>query len=83
MLTKWYSRPGMAFNVGDHVRWVRAVPYPHLKQKIGVITGVISSDHDNDAFHMYDVRFDAVSYTLYGTQLEPADAADSKPNRSS
>jgi hypothetical protein len=68
----------MAFKIGDPVRWVRAVPETHLKHRIGVITGVLSSDQNNEAFHMYDVRFDADSYTLYGTQLEPADAADYK-----
>jgi len=66
----------MEFKIGDQVRWVRAVPDWHLKQKTGVITGVVSSDQDNEAFNMYDVRFDADSYTLYGTQIEPADGAD-------
>jgi hypothetical protein len=66
----------MAYKIGDHVRWVRAVPDTHLKHKLGLITGVVSSDQGNDAFHMYDVQFDTDSFTLYGTQLERADAAE-------
>jgi len=66
-----YGVPCMPqFNVGDSVRWVRALSYPEYKNSVGIVQAVIPNDNNLPGFTMYDVEFQFGLATLYGTQLE-------------
>jgi hypothetical protein len=58
------------FNIGDRVRWVRAVGDPQQKNAVGIIIAVITSEQ---GVTMYDVKFDFGRFALYSTQIEHAD----------
>jgi hypothetical protein len=58
------------FQIGDQVRWVRAVPSPELQNAIGTITAVILTDHNIEEFTMYDVTFHGRQFTVYATQID-------------
>jgi len=59
------------FQIGDRVRWVRALKDLSKVHIPGVVLSVIPSDFGLEAFTMYDVQFDFGPCTVYGTQIEP------------
>lgn len=61
-------------NVGDKVRWVRAVLGSQYSNAVGVVVLVIPDDRHSREFSMYEVQFSFGLRTLYGTQIEAADA---------
>ena len=48
----------MQFQVGDRVRWVRAVPDAKLNGSTGVIVAVIETDEIQDEYNIYNIQFD-------------------------
>jgi len=57
--------------IGNSVRWVRAVASPEYRNAIGTVTAIIPNDNGLDDFTMYDIHFPFGLHTLYGTQIEP------------
>ena len=63
------------FNIGDKVRWIRAVAAPEYRNAIGMIVAVFPDERHSLAFSTYDVHFPFGTWTLYGTQIEAVEVA--------
>jgi hypothetical protein len=61
-----------SFNVGDHVRWTKAVLSPEYRNAVGTVESINPNDTGVEELTLYDIKFPFGTRTLYSTQIEIA-----------